>query len=75
MINRSFERAEQLAARWQGRAVPWEQLSPELVRADLVISTTGATQPVVSLAAFRKLEAARYQRPLVVLDLAMPRRL
>ena len=42
VVNRSFERAEQLAERWQGRAEPWEQLPEQLARADLVISTTGA---------------------------------
>jgi glutamyl-tRNA reductase len=44
-----------------------------LTRADLVISTTGAGEPIVTLAAFRQIEAARYQRPLFVLDLAIPR--
>jgi glutamyl-tRNA reductase len=43
------------------------------VRADLVISTTGAGVPIVTLADFRKLEPARYQRPLFILDLAIPR--
>jgi glutamyl-tRNA reductase len=73
VINRSLERAEQLASRWQGRAAGWEKLPEELVRADLVISTTGADEPVVTLAAFKRIEAARYQRPLFILDLAMPR--
>jgi glutamyl-tRNA reductase len=73
VVNRSLERAEQLASRWQGRAARWEKLPEELVRADLVISTTGADEPVVTLAAFKRIEAARYQRPLFILDLAMPR--
>ncbi len=73
VINRSFERASELAARWQGRAEPWEQLPRELAAADVVISTTGANEPIVSLAMFKSLEAARYQRPLFVLDLAVPR--
>jgi len=73
VVNRSTERAEKLAAAWRGRAVTWERLPEELVRADLVISTTGAGQPVVTLADYKRVEAARYQRPLFVLDLAMPR--
>jgi glutamyl-tRNA reductase len=73
VINRSFERAEQLAQRWQGRAEPWEQLPAQLVRADLVIGTTGASEPVVTLAQYKQIEAARYQRPLFILDLAVPR--
>jgi glutamyl-tRNA reductase len=73
VINRSFERAEQLARRWQGRAEPWEQLPAELVRADLVIGTTGASQPIMTLAQYKQIEPARYQRPLFILDLAVPR--
>jgi glutamyl-tRNA reductase len=73
VVNRSLERAEKLAADWRGRAVPWEKLPEELVRADLVISTTGAGQPIVTLDDYKRIETARYQRPLFVLDLAMPR--
>jgi glutamyl-tRNA reductase len=73
VINRSFERTEQLAERWEGRAEPWEQLPRLLAWADLVISTTGASEPVVTLALYKQIEAARYQRPLFILDLALPR--
>ncbi len=73
VVNRSFERARQLAERWQGRAVEWDRLADQLTAADLIISTTGASQPVVTLATFKRIEPARYQRPLFVLDLALPR--
>ncbi len=73
VINRSHQRALQLASQWQGRAAPWERLPEELVRADLVISTTGADEPIVTLASYKQIEASRFQRPLFVLDLAMPR--
>jgi glutamyl-tRNA reductase len=73
VINRSLPRAEELATRWNGRAVPWERLHEQLVAADLVVSTTGATQPIVTLEDYRRIEAERFQRPLFVLDLAVPR--
>ena len=73
VINRRFERAQQLAERWQARAEAWEKLLELLARADLVISTTGAEQPVVTLAMYKQIEAARFQRPLFILDLALPR--
>ncbi len=73
VINRHADRAEQLAQRWQGRAEPWERLAQLLTEADVVISTTGASLPVVTLAMYKQIEAARYQRPLFVLDLALPR--
>ncbi len=41
--------------------------------ADLVISTTGAGKPIVTIDDFRPIHAARGQRPLFLLDLAVPR--
>ncbi len=73
MINRSHERAAELAERWQGHPVPGSSCPTCCSVADLIISTTGASEPVVTLAMFRRIEAAREQRPLFVLDLAMPR--
>lgn len=73
IINRSFERAEELAARTGGRAAPWHQLHELLVAADLVVSTTGASQPIVTAADYKQIDLDRAQRPLLVLDLAVPR--
>jgi glutamyl-tRNA reductase len=73
VVNRSARRAEELARRWGGRIVPWEGLLEALAQADLVISTTGAEEPVVTRDQFRAVEQARYDRPLFVLDLAVPR--
>ena len=73
VVNRNRQRADELAQRWQGRADAWERLPQLLSQADLVVSTTGATEPVVTLADYKQIEAARFQRPLFVLDLAIPR--
>ncbi len=73
VVNRRFERAEKLATQWNGQALPWEKLFDALTEADLVISTTGADEPIVTLEQFKQIEAARSERPLFVLDLAVPR--
>jgi glutamyl-tRNA reductase len=74
LVNRNFARAVDLARRWAGEAVAWEQRLEEIALADLVISTTAATQPIVTLEAYRLYIAPRrHQRPLFILDLAMPR--
>jgi glutamyl-tRNA reductase len=56
-----------------GRAAAWEDLDQLLVSSDLVVSTTGAPQPIVTLERFRRIEAERFQRPIFILDLAVPR--
>ncbi len=73
IVNRTAGRAGDLAARLGARAGRFENLSAELAAADLVVSTTGATAPVVSLERFAEVELRRAGRPLVVLDLAVPR--
>ena len=73
IVNRSREAAQVLGEKYNGRAEAWEQLDARLAEADLVVSTTGAAQPIVTLERFQRIEPLRYQRPLFVLDLAMPR--
>jgi len=73
VVNRSRERAAGLAEAFQGEVADWEKLDEMLARADLVVSTTGATETVVDLARFRKLEPNRGDGPLFILDLAVPR--
>ena len=73
VVNRTAGRAVELAARLGARPGRFDELAAELAAADLVVSTTGADAPVVTLEVFLRAEAARGGRPLVVLDLAVPR--
>jgi len=67
ICNRSAAPADRLAEAYGAVAVPFEELDAALNDADLVITATAATEPVLTRA---RLEAAG---PLVVLDLAVPR--
>lgn len=73
IVNRTPERAQHLAARVHGRVAPWDQLLDLVVDADLIVSTTGATQPIVTLADFQSIEQRRAARLQFILDLAVPR--
>lgn len=73
VVNRSAPRGEQLAAEFSGTAHPWDELEALLAQADFVVSTTGAPQPIVTPERYRRIEKARSQRPLFILDLAIPR--
>lgn len=73
IVNRNRARAVELADKLGGRVSSWDKLADHMVEADLIISTTGANEPIVTAAAFEKIEAARAQRPLFILDLAVPR--
>jgi glutamyl-tRNA reductase len=73
LLNRSRGRAEALAARLGIACDGFASLEDQLARADLVVSTTGASEPVVRPDLFARSQARRGGRPLVVLDLAVPR--
>ena len=74
VVNRSIERARQLADRWNGHVEPWEQLHAACIAADLIISTTAGSDPIVTRKEYDEhIANARDQRPLMILDLAMPR--
>jgi glutamyl-tRNA reductase len=74
VINRDEARGDRLATRWNGKRHPWESLSDQLVVADLVVSTTASTEPIINAIRFESAVAPRrHQRPLFILDLAVPR--
>ncbi len=73
VANRTLERAERVAAAVGGEAVPLESLPAALASADLVVSCTGAVGHVLDTAMLTAAVAGRPDRPLVVLDLALPR--
>jgi glutamyl-tRNA reductase len=74
VVNRDAERGSALALKWGGQWLPWEALWHQLAAADVVISTTSATDPIVDVLAFERFVAPqRQQRALFILDLAAPR--
>jgi glutamyl-tRNA reductase len=73
VTNRNPEKAVVVANGCGGRAVPWEQLDEVLASADIVLSTTGAPEPIVTLPRYEKILARRTNRSVVILDIAVPR--
>jgi glutamyl-tRNA reductase len=73
VTNRDHERAVDLAIRWNGQALPFELVGQALVQADVVISTTAAPQPIVSLDQYVRVQRARRNRLSLILDIAIPR--
>jgi glutamyl-tRNA reductase len=73
IASRTLSTAEGLARQLQGRAVPWSQLDAALGAADIVITATGATEPVLTRARVEEVMRPRRSRPLFVIDIALPR--
>jgi glutamyl-tRNA reductase len=73
VTNRSPEKARQVADGCKGEAVAWELLDEVLARADIVLSTTGAPEPIMTAERYRRIAARRVSGPVVILDIAVPR--
>jgi len=73
IANRTLEHAQALASRVGGYALPLSELARHLPEADVVISATAAREPVLRAADVRDALKARRQRPMFLLDLAVPR--
>jgi glutamyl-tRNA reductase len=73
VTNRSPDKAQAVAAGCGGEAVPWDRLDDVLARADIILSTTGAPEPIVTAARWKKVDARRTGGPAVILDIAVPR--
>jgi glutamyl-tRNA reductase len=72
-VNRNLGRAEALAARVGGRAVGLEHLMDQLLEADVLLTSTGATALLVEAATLAEVMRQRRGRPLLIVDVAMPR--
>src|SRR5690606_32459818 len=73
VTNRSLEKAEALAAEIDGLARPWEDLELELSKADVIITSTGAREPVLTKKLMKRAMKLRRYKPNFVMDIAVPR--
>jgi glutamyl-tRNA reductase len=73
VANRSPEKAVAVAAECDGKAIPWDRLDDGLAEADIVLSTTGAAEPVVTAGRYAAVRQRRSGRTTVILDIAVPR--
>jgi len=73
VANRSFDRAQALASELGGRAVQFDDWAAEFEKIDIVISSTAAPHHILDRAKLEPLMKARRQRPLLLIDIAVPR--
>jgi glutamyl-tRNA reductase len=73
VTSRTVEHASEVAAKLGGTAVPLEDRWQHMAKADIIISSTSCPHTVLSRAEAERLMTERRQRPLVIVDIAMPR--
>jgi len=73
VANRTFERAQELADRFNGEAIRYDELYERMHGADIVITSTAATHYVITKEQVASAMRGRGGRPLFLIDIAVPR--
>ena len=73
IANRTLERGEALAHRFNGRAIRLADLPDQLATYDIVISSTASSLPIIGLGMVERAIKARRHKPMFMVDLAVPR--
>ena len=73
VANRTLSRGMELAKRFHGRAVSFDELLGQLEQVDIIISSTGSPTIILRQADVRPVMRARRNRPLFFIDIAVPR--
>ncbi|AZU63528.1 glutamyl-tRNA reductase [Neobacillus mesonae] len=73
VINRTYDKAKDLASRFSGEAKSIDELQKSLIEADILISSTGAKDFVITKDMMARVEKKRKGKPLFMVDIAVPR--
>jgi len=73
IVNRTREKAEELAAKYHARVGEIDQLDQLLLENDIVITSTASKKPLFTAAMVRSVMALREGKPLFFIDLSVPR--
>jgi glutamyl-tRNA reductase len=73
VANRTYDRARELAERWGGEAIHWEDFGFALPQVDIVICSTAAPHPVLTVERMRAALPHGARKPLCIIDIAIPR--
>ena len=73
VANRDVEKARDLASQFGGFALPLSELDGTLPEADILITSTSAPEPIITLEQVKRAVAARKRKPIFAVDIAVPR--
>lgn len=73
VANRTFRRAVELADRFQGKALRFEEIPDNLKLVDIIISSTGSSDFIISREMVKESMRLRKNRPIFFIDIAVPR--
>ncbi len=73
VANRTHERAQKLASKFNGQAIRWDELNDTTDKADIILTSTGAPVAIFKREQVERFMARRKNRPMFFIDIAVPR--
>ncbi|MEA2101308.1 MAG: glutamyl-tRNA reductase, partial [Thermodesulfobacteriota bacterium] len=73
ILNRTYEKACELSGQLGGDPRPFSHLEDELVSCDIIISSTGASRPIIDRVMMGTVMKRRRNKPVIIVDIALPR--
>lgn len=73
VTNRTFDRAQDLAVKFKGQAVEFDDMFAAMSEADIVITSTGSSLPIIDRESIQQVMKARRHQPIFLIDIAVPR--
>lgn len=73
VANRTFERGVLLAKKIKGKAILFDEIESCMENADMIISSTGANNIIITRNQVKRIMGSRHNRPLFFIDIAVPR--
>ena len=73
VLNRTFERAVEVAERFRASPVSFDEIDNQLLQADIVVTSTASSEFIITREMVKKVLRKRRNRPLFLIDIAVPR--
>ena len=73
VCNRDGGKAAELAGAFRAEAAPFDHLDDHLAAVDVVITSTGSADPIITATRFAAVHKRRRYRPIFIIDIALPR--
>ncbi len=73
IINRTFEKAQEVAHRYDGEVKEFDELVPQLINNNIVIASTASKKAIITKELVEKVMIERINKPILFVDLSVPR--
>lgn len=73
VVNRTLAAALKIAENFNAKAIPWDDLNIVLENSDIVITSTGSKEKIITKSLMKEVMKKRSKRPMAIIDIAVPR--